>query len=346
MQKEKLNIYTSREWMLAERPPVIMLYPYWGEKALSADDPDRGRFDSFVSNGKEIYNLAESIESCDLALYPCELVPDSNGLTHVKTIAQQAKEAGKQLLVFYNNDDETTYRLDNVILIRTSCAKSQQPENVYAFPGWSLDFLNYFPGRQYTPKAASDTPSVSYCGYVDYFEKRPLQSLFAPKKKIVAPQERRGKAVRTLAKNKNIESNFIIRKNFWAGEIADKAQVRMEYAQNMIGSVYAVVMRGAGNFSYRLYEVLSCGRIPLFVNTDCLLPFDEQIDWKKHLVWLEEEQLDNIDGILLNFHKSKTTAELEAMQHRNRELYERFISPSGYFTHLCSFLLQKERQVC
>ena len=66
----------------------------------------------------------------------------------------------------------------------------------------------------------------------------------------------------------------------------------MEFYENMVSSDYIVCVRGGGNFSVRLYETLAMGRIPIFINTDCLLPLNKSIDWKKHVVWIEREDID------------------------------------------------------
>lgn len=109
----------------------------------------------------------------------------------------------------------------------------------------------------------------------------------------------------------------------------------------MIDSLYGIATRGGGNFSYRLYELLSCGRIPVFIDTDSVLPFDTLIDWKKHVVWVEKQKLSSIDRILLEFHRSKTPEELKQIQINNRRLYEDHISPIGFHKTLAEFIKDK-----
>ena len=43
-----------------------------------------------------------------------------------------------------------------------------------------------------------------------------------------------------------------------------------------------------------MYETLALGRIPVFINTDCTLPFSNIIEWDKHVVWIEKEDIINI----------------------------------------------------
>ncbi|MCB0202098.1 MAG: exostosin family protein, partial [Anaerolineae bacterium] len=102
---------------------------------------------------------------------------------------------------------------------------------------------------------------------------------------------------------------------------------------------YTLVVRGAGNFSYRLYEVLCCGRIPVFVNTDCVLPYDDVIDWSRHCVWVESHELKRMSETILEFHDSISPADFEDLQRENRRLYEEWLSPTAFFGKMRRYLL-------
>jgi len=109
--------------------------------------------------------------------------------------------------------------------------------------------------------------------------------------------------------------------------------VRREYVQNIVESDYVVCTRGAGNFSYRLYETLSCGRIPVFVDTDCVLPYDFLVDWREHCVWVEEDDLPQIGERVLEFHEGLGEKEFVELQHHCRRFWEQYISPEGFFSN-------------
>lgn len=81
-----------------------------------------------------------------------------------------------------------------------------------------------------------------------------------------------------------------------------------------------------GNFSVRLYETLMMGRIPVFVNTDCLLPFEDKINWKNHVVWVEWKDKNKIAEILSDFHKNISIQDFEKMQLKNRRLWKETLS--------------------
>jgi hypothetical protein len=89
-------------------------------------------------------------------------------------------------------------------------------------------------------------------------------------------------------------------------------------------------MRGAGNFSYRFYEVLAAGRIPLLLDTRCVLPFDDEIEWRQHCVWVEEDQHESAGEILKEFHSGVSPDQFRTLQMANRRLWETKLSPLGF----------------
>jgi len=134
--------------------------------------------------------------------------------------------------------------------------------------------------------------------------------------------------------DRRLESNFILRGTFWAGAVGDSSslmEARREYVRNMEESDYVLCVRGIGNFSYRLYETLSMGRIPIFVDTDCVLPLDFEIDWRDYCVWVDTDEIDRIGDRVLEFQESLGEAEFEERQSACRRLWETRISPEGFF---------------
>jgi Exostosin family. len=91
----------------------------------------------------------------------------------------------------------------------------------------------------------------------------------------------------------------------------------------------------------RLYETLCLGRIPLFINTDCVLPFENNIDWKELCLWVDENDLDRIGEIVLDFHSSISKEEFKDKQLYAREVWEKYLSKEGFTNGL--YLLLKNR---
>lgn len=221
-----LKIYSSKEWLREGSKVILMLTPYWGTNKENASDPDYGRFDTYLMNGKEIFELTNDIKEADLAVYPQEYTGRLS-LEHLAKVASIAKGHNKKLLVFYNADDDAVIPVENCFIFRTSFYRSKQQANEWALPGWSLDFLNYFPDQKWRAIEPQNSPCVSYCGYVD-FETRNFKDKIKARIRpaLDSHEERakatRGEACRRFKANAHIVTDFIIRNGFWAHGIEDR----------------------------------------------------------------------------------------------------------------------------
>jgi hypothetical protein len=343
----RLNIFSDKRYLRENDKHVFLLYPFWGLLPEPQGDKDEGRFDQYCLSGKDIFNMVSSIAEADIVILPFEWRSKDQWksqydvyLNNIRRIAEEAGAANKRLVIFFNNDSRELIPVENTIVFRTSFSRSARRANEFALPGWSVDFLPRYLNDTLPVRKKSAQPTVGYCGYVDYEHTINHYRIISGMKRIIgkgpSQEERiaagiRGSAVRALRRDKRLTINFVRRKGFSG---CCEHNLRQEYVKNIVESDYALVARGAGNFSYRLYEVLSCGRIPVFIDTDCVLPFDNIIDWKKHAVWVDIKDIDNIGQIVIKFHETITESEFEELQHAIRKVYEEWISPTGFFSNL------------
>ena len=82
----------------------------------------------------------------------------------------------------------------------------------------------------------------------------------------------------------------------------------------------------------RLYETLCLGRIPLLINTDCILPFENIIDWKLCL-WVDENDINKIGQIILDFHSSMSNDEFKEIDKVQRNM-GKLLSKEGFAKQL------------
>jgi hypothetical protein len=80
------------------------------------------------------------------------------------------------------------------------------------------------------------------------------------------------------------------------------------------------------------------GRIPVFVNTDCILPFDNIIDWKKYVVWVEEKDIKDLGNRIEAHYNSLSNEQFHKLQLACRALYEQHLTEYGELTTLPSLL--------
>jgi len=112
---------------------------------------------------------------------------------------------------------------------------------------------------------------------------------------------------------------------------ADRRRKRAEYIESVFGCDYALCVRGAGNWSFRFFEALSAGRIPVLIDTDAPLPLDGEIDWAKHLCRVPIARLPDAPRILADFHRQLGPEGFAAMQAANRGVWSGKLSPGAFY---------------
>ncbi|MDD5434034.1 MAG: glycosyltransferase, partial [Nitrospira sp.] len=310
---QEIKIFADKQYKTPGKPVLPLLMPLWGKGYESPEDPDCERFDHYLERGANLFRLT-SLQEADIAILPNEWSPDDQ---NVLRLSQEASRHNKKVVVFYNNDSDRDIDIPDSIIFRTSFYRSRRKPNEFAVPAWSVDFLERYFNGKLNIREKTEKPLISFCGLLD-------------------SRNIRSKAVSVMQKSDKLKTNFIIRPQFWGGALNRKmeaSRVREEYARNIYEGDYVLCARGAGNFSYRLYETLSMGRIPVFINTDCVLPYDFIIDWKKYCVWVEENEIDSIAEIVSDFHSSISPEKFIELQHECRKLWDDWISPGGFFTN-------------
>ena len=114
-------------------------------------------------------------------------------------------------------------------------------------------------------------------------------------------------------------------------------KARREYIENIDNNLFTFCYRGAGNFSYRFYDVMMMGRLPILVKTDSVYPFEDKYDLNSVGVVIEETDIikNNIDLIKIikeYYHENKD--KLENVQRQNREIWEKYYSCCGFLQNI------------
>lgn len=270
-------------------------------------------------------------------------------------LAEEAASRGKPLVVFFFDDNETlAIPLRNAHTFRPSLVGARRSPREFAMPVWvnrdevELTFGGVLPLRE---KGAR--PVIGFCGVpgpVPGGIRSHLRHRLAASPPAARAASRlgvellpehhnraRAQALYLISRAPRLRTNFIFRAQWFNGafhsgvDTARLAQSRAEYLENMIGSDYILCARGVGNYSFRFYETLSCGRIPVLINTDCVLPYEKWIDWKRYCIWVEEEELPHIEDKIVEFHERHSPSEFQDLQRECRQLWLEWLSPQGFF---------------
>ena len=186
------------------------------------------------------------IETCNKLFEYVDDVDDADIVVVSYKFDGTIPDTDKPIWCFFNDDNPRSFHVpDNVTLFRTSMVKSiNNPSREKAMPAFSPD---YFDGT-----FMGDPPlTIGFCGHINNGRKPYLETLL----------------------RSDIPTNFIIRKGFWASGV-DRQIARKEYFDNISQNIFNFCYRGAGNFSYRFYETLMMGKIPVLVDTDCVFPIE------------------------------------------------------------------------
>jgi len=282
---------------------LVILYP----DLIKEHSIDDSRFNNIVTDNLS-YTFVNSIEVCDFVVLPFKWRGMDN---KTNLILNECKKHGKKILVFYNDDDSTPISVDGYVF-RTSLFGSIKNFNELGLPPF---FDDEFKNDYILPEDIK--LNVGFCGF-DHYERRECLNI--------------------LKSNSEIDTDFIIRQSFWAKEINEKIAIS-EFNDNMSRNLFGFTSRGSGNFSYRFYQILSMGRIPVLLDTDCVLPYENIIDYKKHSLIIDSLDIGNIDNILLEYYNNKNKEDLYKTQIDNRKLYEEFLSPNGFINKITNYLM-------
>jgi hypothetical protein len=361
----KLKIFTDLE-LLKVGHPVELLIPFIGV-FNEEDKPGKMmscRFDEFAKVGKEFIELTSHIKEADACLLPVyyELFEDVDVFERaIQPFIKQVESSNKKILIFAGHDIiNPKITVKNSIIFNSAINKSTRPNNTHAFPHFFEDFIKQYHKDESVLKIKKDVPVIGFCGYA------PPLGVTLSKAKVIgtfklianyfgiikkypakASHSYRARAIIGLMNSKKIKTNLKLKANFAFGPkgqlntgktTESDEEFRRGFVNNILESDYTLCVRGIGNNSIRFYESLCCGRIPIFVNTDCVIPFDFIIDWKSLCVWVEEKDIDNIDNIVLDFHNKISNEEFMALQKKLRLLWEDYFSPVGFFKNLHLFL--------
>lgn len=313
----------------------------------------------------DTYALTANPEEADFFAYPThyQLAYDytavdfsqHNVAVDIQPLIQQrfqelealAARCNKRIIAVYIRDNAKPLPVEQAIVFRTSLTASERQRNEFAFPanGRPLqspadNFPAFLPWRQ--------VPAVGFRGQAAPM-RLPLKlkmknwlSLLAQENHIRAPLKiqynfgylHRRNALVYLQQDKKVELDFNITN---PADIFD-TQARMAYARNLLQHPYALCVSGHGNYSFRLYETMAAARIPLFVNTDCVLPLEELIDYKSLFVWVEANQLHTIAHNLLQYHAQHQGEILQKKQQYIKETWQHYLSGNNYYRFLPLYL--------
>lgn len=312
-----------RRFFVPEAHPSVRTLPLLAP--ARADDNRLFQHLSFEEY-KDCFESVSTIEASEAVLLPHYLPDIKTHQEYVDQIWLQAKEAGKKVIVFTNQDDPSPVRLLNAVVLRPSAYASTLQPNEILIPGLVEDLGQAY-GVTLLPKG--EHPSVGFVGKAG-FDTFKARARYYLRNYLQYKGDRRNgtyfrrRAIGYLTRDPRIELRAILRKRFGAHAKTIELPpdvARREYVENIQQSLFTLAPRGDGNYSLRFYETLSLGRIPLFIDTDTPLPLSEQIDYDSFMLRVKGSDTQTIAGSTYSFWSTKTEEELTIMQQKARRVF-------------------------
>lgn len=318
-------------------------------RAFWGDGTDEwSKWENNFSFYKKYFSIVKSPDESNVGFLPLTLnyYISQNKLELISELANLMKQWGQQLYVWVDGDHEMNYFHPNCIFIKYFEDSTSNNKNTIIQPGdMKSDLLDKYYNGHFQPRNKSDIPRIGFDGIANYpttklvgtIAKNSLQHISYmirnEKEKpdpIIPYLLKRKKLLKVLSQSNLIETNFNIRDSFAPGTIGQNQQARKEFIQNIIESDYTFCFRGAANYSLRFYETLCLGRIPLFINTNCVLPFENNINWKEVILWVDENEIEFLGEKIHDYHFSMSAEQFVEKQKYCREIWETYLSKEGF----------------
>lgn len=324
-------------------------------RALWNDKPYETRLQQYGNRASQFMAI-DSPADADLYLLPLTWnhYLEQDAIHLVASEVERSVGAGHHLTIFNVGDFTANIPFSNVILFEASSYASRRvlsQNRIFALPAFISNYLGLYCRGQIQVREKQAMPVVGFCGqaggsWLDFLRRdmalrfRRFSYVIGHGKWEPAPFETtrlRRRILKQLAQSPSVRTDFLVRSRYRSGYDAKQKDPfhpsRLEFVQNILNSDYTLCVRGGGNFSVRFYETLSLGRIPIFVNTDCILPFDDKIDYRQYCVWVEEHEIPHIAEKVLDFHRSLSPTQFMELQKACFELWRNWLSMDGFYAH-------------
>ncbi len=351
-----LRIYTeiSHYESFYRQELIDLLKPFVGKENGYSDQDRLVEYDA-VDFGIEISN---SIENSDWAILPMSwnYYLENKKQNLAFDFIRKAQVVNKKVLSWMSGDfGVKAPHFKNVVILRQSASLFVNRRISKGMPVFILDPLKYtFNDYNIYARRWDRLPIIGFCGQTDSDIRAHIKDscrilfrniAFFTRLSLNEPQSiypsvrLRETCLSILESSKDISTNFIRRRQYRAGA-KDKNSLlntSLEYFNNIRSSDYVLCARGGGNFSARLYETLAMGRIPIYINTNGLLPLDGIINWKNHMVWVEKNEINKLEEKILTFHEKLRGDDFIKLQLANRKLWETHLRIFNFYARLLDF---------
>lgn len=301
------------------------------------------------------FEFVSKPEEADFLLAPADVrVRDAVTEAYLSQLKDLSRLHKKKVVIFIGGDLAYTMRIpeEEFLVCIGSQYKSALLPNEIIVPPFTEDIWYEIPPEKRLFRNKDSKPTVGFCGWAGYATLRTsvvsrLRNLKFSLLEKMFPGRTYGarikgvafrvKAMEILSESDKVKTNFTIR-NSYSGNVKtiglSPEKARAEYIDSILNSDLTLAPKGDGNYSIRFYEVLSLGRLPLFIDTDSELPFEKLGIYKKIVFRLSYKQIDAVADFVAAHYEEISQGEYVAIQDQARTVYRDYLRYDSFFNRL------------
>lgn len=330
-----------------------LLKPYLKSGCYS----DKQRIEQYGLSEQD-FCLVDTVDQAQMCIVPGSVnsYAYAGRIKSLAEVVNRTIQKDRPLLLHMTGDYGVAFRpKEGCYVLRPNGNKSKLSERDLGIPIFIEDPLVKHRNGQWAARSYEDTPVVGFCGQADGSPIKRIADLLriayrnlliilgvrkALKQPLIATTYLRAQLL-SICERSNLSTDFIRRKKYRAGarSTAQKQRSTQEFYENIAASDYTICVRGGGNFSVRLYETLAMGRIPIYIDTDGLLPLAHTIPWHRHMVIIPYARRHQLADYVLKFHKELGPEGFQQIQQNNRNLWKDKLTLAGFFKHVTNQML-------
>ncbi|MDQ5955536.1 MAG: hypothetical protein QG621_539 [Patescibacteria group bacterium] len=265
---------------------------------------------------------------------------------YIKRYADLGERLAIPVILFSLGDHSDSLQFDpRVKVVRLSVYRSHIQSNDVVMPTLTEDLG----AQHFALRVKQEVPIVSFCGRAAFNSIRERVASWLRRLKyeslgILKPNERarirgifwRQWMMRACSNSTLVKTLFIVRNTFSGAlrTIEVSPQIaREDFIQSIKESDFVLAPKGDGNHSNRFLEALSMGRIPVVVDTDMVLPFEQHIDYTKIMVRVPMDKVDETPRYISEFYKALGEEEWRERQELARQVFVEYLTVDAFFSH-------------
>lgn len=121
---------------------------------------------------------------------------------------------------------------------------------------------------------------------------------------------------------------YFIGMSAWSPEVSEEKL--LSHLSITSCSKFTLCPRGYGNTSFRMYEAMQLGSVPVYISDDFCLPWSDELDWGEFAILVDSKQIDQIDNILSNVPERTH----KRMTGYAANIYQRFFTLDGVYDNI------------